>query len=84
MGLTHARDWTEREFAELLTHRNASAEQHHELLPQRTVDAIGKVRSGIHEFHGRGSSMLLSQVMAGKLDKPNLLWTGPACHHVRQ
>jgi hypothetical protein len=82
--MTRAPDWTEAEFEQLLAQPQASAEDMHQALPQRSEGAIKTVRSGIHEFHTRGTTTLLSQLLIGKLEDPSTTWTCPVCGAVRQ
>ncbi len=62
-----APDWTNAEFDVLLQNSTLSDEALSTRLPRRTLDAIQVVRSGIHEFHQKGESALLSKMMKERL-----------------
>ena len=56
-------DWTTEEFEILVQNNSLSAESLSVRIPRRTLDAIQIVRNGIHEFHQKGDSTLLSNMM---------------------
>jgi len=61
--MKRAPDWSKEEFETLIKHWNLSDADLSVLIPTRTTDAIKVVRSGIHEFHQKGTSSLLSKMM---------------------
>lgn len=60
-------DWTKEEFEILLQNNSLPVESLSAQLPSRTIDAIKIVRNGIHEFHLKGDSSLLSKMMKERL-----------------
>jgi hypothetical protein len=72
-------DWTKEEFGILLQNNSLLNEGFTTLLPSRTIDAIQIVRSGIHEFHKKGDSTLLSRMMKESLTKSGIVLSCPIC-----
>lgn len=77
--MKRAPDWTKEEFGILLQNNSLPSEGFFKLLPQRTADAITVVRSGIHEFHKKGESTLLSKMMKETLSKSSIALKCPLC-----
>jgi hypothetical protein len=76
--MARAPDWTDEEFLVVLRNSGVASEELAEQLPGRTVGAIDTVRQGLHEFHVKGTSSLISQVMVRFLDgEPS--WTCCVC-----
>lgn len=69
--------WTKEEFETLIKHWNLSDADLSVLIPSRTVGAIQAVRSGIHEFHQKGASSLLSKMMKEYIEQSQ----GLKCPH---
>lgn len=65
--------WTKEEFETLITHWHLSDADLSVLIPTRTVGAIQAVRSGIHEFHLKGASTLLSKMMKSYIKRSQAL-----------
>ncbi len=72
-------DWTKEEIGVLLQNNSLSSEGFATLLPRRTADAITVVRNGIHEFHKKGETTLLSEMMKETLTKSVIILTCPIC-----
>lgn len=72
-------DWTKEEFEILLKNNSLSAESLSAQLPLRTLDAIQIVRNGIHEFHQKGGSTLLSKMMKEYLSILGVVLACPIC-----
>jgi hypothetical protein len=77
--MSRAPDWSEAEFTTLLSAPQATIAELHNVLPQRSEDAITLVRNALHQFHTTGSSPLLSQMMIRNLQSPSVAWTCPIC-----
>lgn len=67
--MKRAPDWIKEEFETLITHWHLSDADLSVLIPTRTVGAIQAVRSGIHEFHLKGASSLLSKMMQSYIEQ---------------
>jgi len=65
--MKQAPEWTPSEFDLLLQNSSLSDNALTKLLPKRSESAIQIVRSGIHEFHSKGDSTLLSKMMKTRL-----------------
>jgi len=61
--MKRAPDWTKEEFEVLLKNWSLSDSDLSVLIPHRTMDAIKTVRSGVHGYHHKGDSPLLSKMM---------------------
>ena len=72
-------DWTKKEFEILMENSSLSVESFSAQLPHRTPDAIQIVRNGIHEFHQKGDSSLLSKMMKDIIAKPEIDLVCPIC-----
>lgn len=72
-------DWTTEEFDVLIKNNSLSAESLSPRLPRRTPDAIMVVRNGIHEFHQKGFSTLLSKMMKDRITTLGIDLTCPIC-----
>jgi hypothetical protein len=77
--MTRAPDWKGDEFDTLLRNNSLSAERLSALLPRRSAGAIEAVRSGIHEFHRKDDSSLLSKMMKARLRAPGMAAECPVC-----
>jgi hypothetical protein len=73
--------WSEREFETVLQNHTLSDGEVSDLLPQRTVGAVGWVRAGIHSFHTGGDVSMLSKIMLQRLDDDRRAWICPRCGH---
>ena len=67
--MKRAPDWTKEEFVLLAKSYSLSDEDLSKRLPNRTINAIGFVRSGIHEYHEKGDTTILSKMMKDYLNK---------------
>lgn len=81
---TQAPPWSESEFETVLNSYGLSDEELARRMPQRTLGAIGVVRSGIHAFHSRGADVakrqqLLSNMMIYHLERKRGSLVCPAC-----
>lgn len=56
-------DWTKQEFEILLSNNLLKSDEFVAILPNRSKGAIDVVRQGLHEFHQKGESSLLSNFM---------------------
>ncbi len=65
--MNRAPEWTEEEFDFLLHSNTLSSELVCAHLQERTSNAVQIVRNGIHEFHTKGDSSLLSKMMKERL-----------------
>ncbi len=72
-------DWTKEEFDLLLRNDALSDEEFSSRLPNRTLDAINVVRNGIHEFHSKGETTLLSKMMKKELENSGIILACPIC-----
>ena len=72
-------EWTKEEFDILVKNNSLSDESLSTRLPHRTLDAMQIVRSGIHEFHQKGDSTLLSKMMKAHLTKLGSFFECPIC-----
>lgn len=72
-------DWTKEEFDILVQNNALSDESLSNRLPRRTPDAIQVVRNGIHEFHLKGESSLLSKMMKERLTVLRPISICPIC-----
>ena len=72
-------DWTEEEFDILIQNNSLSAESLSTRLPRRTIDAIQIVRNGVHEFHQKDDSYLLSEIMKEYLGGSEEVLSCPIC-----
>lgn len=72
-------DWTKEEFDILILNSSLSKENLSLLIPRRTTDAITVVRNGIHEFHQKGESSLLSRMMKDYIVKLENGLSCPIC-----
>jgi hypothetical protein len=72
-------DWTPEEFEILLQHNSVPAEDLSIQLVRRSADAVQIVRNGIHEFHKKGESSLLSIMMKERLSKSGMGLACPLC-----
>ncbi len=77
--MKQAPDWAQEEFELLIQNSTLSDENLLVRLPRRTLGAIQAVRSGIHEFHQKGESTLLSKVMKDHLTKSEAVFVCPIC-----
>jgi hypothetical protein len=77
--MNRAPDWTKEEFELLLQNSALSDESLTARLPRRTVGAIQAVRSGIHEFHQKGETSLLSKMMKKYLRTSGMVLACPIC-----
>ena len=66
--MARAQDWTEAEFEILLNNWQLSDVELVNMLPMRTLGAIGVVRAGIHNYHLGGNISMLSQMMVRNLE----------------
>jgi hypothetical protein len=71
--------WTKEEFVLLVKSYSMSDEDLSKRLPNRTINAIGFVRSGIHQYHTKGKTTLLSKMMKDYLDKQEITLTCSIC-----
>ena len=69
--------WSPEEFETLLQHPELREEALAELLPGRTVGALGVVRWSIHAYHEGRSTSIPSQVMVRLLERGS--FTCPVC-----
>jgi hypothetical protein len=74
-----APNWTEEELLVLLEHPTASDEQLAQMLPGRTVGALGTVRSFLHSYHRGGNVSGLSQMMLRVLERLRGTVVCPIC-----
>ena len=72
-------DWTESEFEVVLNGYGISDEELAGRLPERSLGAVGVVRSGIHSFHKGGNISMLSKVMLRYLEDRRGTLTCPKC-----
>jgi hypothetical protein len=72
-------EWTEQEFIMLVSRPDLPDDGFAEILPQRSVGAIGVVRAGVHSFHTGGDTSMLSKMMLSLLGAKNTLVTCPIC-----
>ena len=77
--MKRAPDWTPDEFEILLQNSSLSPKDLSPRLPGRTPDAIEVVRNGVHDFHTKGDSTLLSKMMKQCLSKPGSSLACPIC-----
>ncbi len=77
--MKRAPDWTQEEFEVLIQNSTLSDENLLVRLPRRTLGAIQAVRNGIHEFHQKGESTLLSNMMKDHLTKSEAVFVCPVC-----
>ena len=77
--MKQAPDWTKEEFELLIQNSTLSDESLAVRLPRRTLGAIQAVRSGVHEFHQKGESTLLSEMMKDHLTKSEAVFVCPSC-----
>jgi hypothetical protein len=77
--MNRAPDWTKEEFGILLQNNSLASEGFTALLPRRSSDAIQVVRSGMHEFHQKGDSTLLSKMMKETLTHAGIVLSCPIC-----
>jgi hypothetical protein len=79
MAKKFASEWTQKEFDILLQNPTLSDFELGRLLSGRSKDAIQIVRSGIHEFHKKGDSTLLSIMMKKRLTQVGSTCICPIC-----
>jgi hypothetical protein len=72
-------EWTNEEFELLVRNDSLSDEELSKSIPRRTIGAIQFVRSGIHEFHRKGDSPLLSKMIKNYLTKSVTVLVCPIC-----
>jgi hypothetical protein len=73
-----APDWTPGEFETLLQHSESDDQAVAELLPERSMGAVGVVRQGIHAYHREGMNRsMLSEMMIHRLGQGSV--TCPVC-----
>ncbi len=77
--MKRAPEWTVEEFDILLRNISLDAETLSSRYLQRTASAIEIVRSGIHTFHQKGDSSLLSKMMKKRLTKSGTTLVCPIC-----
>jgi hypothetical protein len=77
--MKRAPNWRKEEFVLLARDYSQSDEDLSKRLPNRTIDAIKFVRSGIHQYHDKGKTTLLSKIMKDYLDKPEIPLTCSIC-----
>ena len=77
--MTKARSWTVEEIRVLLRNRKPPDDELSRLLPGRTTDAIGTVRSGLHSYHRGLNISMLSLIMRDELDKSPGKYRCPKC-----
>jgi hypothetical protein len=79
MAKKFALEWTVKEFDILLQNPTLSDFELGRLLSGRSKDAIQIVRSGIHEYHKKGDSTLLSIMMKDRLAQVGANRMCPIC-----
>lgn len=72
-------EWSKVEFDILLHNSQISDAELTQLLPRRTVGAIGWVRNGIHSFHRGGNISMLSKMMIHHLEQGKDQLVCPRC-----
>ncbi len=77
--MKQASEWTKEEFEILVRNISLSDEKLANQLPRRTLDAIQIVRNGIHEYHKKGDSTLLSKMMKDRITKSGKFLSCPIC-----
>ncbi len=77
--MKRAPDWTKEEFDILVRNYSLSSGSLTARLPGRTLDAIEIVRNGLHEFHQKRDSGLLSKMMKDQLSKSGSVFICPVC-----
>jgi len=77
--MKQAPDWTKEEFELLIQNSTISDESLSIRLPRRTLGVIQAVRNGVHEFHQKGESTLLSEMMKDHLTKSEAVFVCPIC-----
>jgi hypothetical protein len=61
--------WSAQEFETLLQHPESDDQAVAELLPERSMAAVGVVRGGIHAYHREGMNRsILSEMMVRRLE----------------
>jgi len=77
--MKRAPEWTPAEFDLLLQNPSLSDSALTKLLPKRSESAIQVVRSGVHEFHIKEDSTLLSKMMKTRLAREGMNLLCPIC-----
>jgi hypothetical protein len=78
-GKKRAPIWTTNEFDLLLQNSSLSDSDLVEIIPSRSEGALQIVRSGIHEFHKKGDSPVLSNMMKKRLKQVGSTRICPVC-----
>jgi hypothetical protein len=68
--MTREPEWTADEFDLLARNDALSNEALAALLPRRSPGAVAAVRGGIHQFHRKGESTMISKLAKGRLTLP--------------
>lgn len=78
-NVKRAPEWTENEFRVLVDSFGISDSELKSRLPNRSVGAIGVVRSGIHSYHIGNNTSMLSQMMLSYLSRNHAHVKCPKC-----
>ncbi len=77
--MTKELEWTKEEFILMMCNTELSDEELSVLLPNRSHEAVGVIRAGVHNFHTEGDISMLSEMMKELLGSKDTIVICPIC-----